>query len=82
VKNEAECPHESLYFGSGNYYVFCRTCPASWVHRGSIVLADGSTVQAQTDQPASDSASSRYLPGDRSLKVCDDERVGPLLVDE
>lgn len=67
MQHESECTHARLYFGSGNYYVFCRDCPASWVHRGSTTFADGSPVQSQGDQPVSDAASSRYLPGDRIL---------------
>jgi hypothetical protein len=71
VKKETDCTHESLFFGSGNYYVFCRECPASWVHRGSGAFGDGSPMQAQTDQPVSDAASARCLPGDRTAKQDD-----------
>ena len=24
------CKHLNLYFGSGTYYIFCRSCPAIW----------------------------------------------------
>lgn len=24
------CKHEQLYFGSGDYYLFCRECHANW----------------------------------------------------
>lgn len=26
-----DCSHDVLHFGSGDYYVFCRACGASWV---------------------------------------------------
>lgn len=69
AKHEHECDHLRLHFGSGNYYIFCRDCPASWVHRGSTTFADGSPVQAQTDAAVSDAASSRHLPGDRAASA-------------
>ena len=25
-----DCEHENLYFGSGDYYVFCQECGAGW----------------------------------------------------
>jgi hypothetical protein len=26
-----ECLHEKVYFGSGDYYIFCLTCDRRWV---------------------------------------------------
>ena len=29
------CDHGILHFGSGDYYLFCDGCGASWMRRGS-----------------------------------------------
>jgi hypothetical protein len=26
-----DCRHESLFFGSGGFYIFCRQCGGAWV---------------------------------------------------
>jgi hypothetical protein len=28
---QKDCRHETLKFGSGDYYLFCQSCPAQWV---------------------------------------------------
>lgn len=33
--NRPECEHKTLFFGSGDYYVFCQHCDARWVCCGS-----------------------------------------------
>lgn len=33
MKPRAECRHERLFFGSGDYYLFCSDCNAAWVCR-------------------------------------------------
>jgi len=30
MKDRKECLHETLAFGSGDYYLFCRDCDARW----------------------------------------------------
>lgn len=32
-KDQKECRHEKLTFGSGDFYIFCVDCQRSWVHR-------------------------------------------------
>lgn len=34
IKPRAECRHEVIGFQSGDYYIFCRECPATWVASG------------------------------------------------
>jgi hypothetical protein len=29
--NREECEHKAIYFGSGDYYLFCHNCGARWV---------------------------------------------------
>ena len=31
LNTRKECNHETLYFASGDYYIFCRQCPGKWV---------------------------------------------------
>jgi hypothetical protein len=31
-KEQNECGHEKLAFGSGDFYIFCMDCTRSWVH--------------------------------------------------
>lgn len=31
-KEQVDCRHEKLTFGSGDFYVFCVECNRSWVH--------------------------------------------------
>jgi len=31
-KDQKDCKHEKLTFGSGDFYVFCVDCTRSWVH--------------------------------------------------
>lgn len=31
MKPQEECRHETIRFGSGDYYIFCQDCPAGWV---------------------------------------------------
>ena len=33
LKDQKDCRHEKLTFGSGDFYVFCVDCGRSWVHR-------------------------------------------------
>lgn len=28
--NREDCEHKTLFFGSGDYYLFCQHCPAKW----------------------------------------------------
>jgi hypothetical protein len=30
MRNREDCRHEVIGFQSGDYYVFCRGCPARW----------------------------------------------------
>ncbi len=30
---KADCNHESVYFGSGDYYIICENCGRQWVVR-------------------------------------------------
>jgi hypothetical protein len=30
MKAQKECAHAELVFGSGDYYLFCRDCGATW----------------------------------------------------
>lgn len=32
-KDQKDCFHEKLTFGSGDFYIFCVDCTRSWVHR-------------------------------------------------
>jgi len=34
-KEQNECKHEKLTFGSGDFYIFCVDCTRSWVHRNT-----------------------------------------------
>lgn len=29
-----DCTHSELYFGSGDFYLFCRACNSAWMRRG------------------------------------------------
>jgi hypothetical protein len=33
--NREECQHKQIWFGSGDYYVFCHACGAKWVMHGA-----------------------------------------------
>lgn len=33
MKLQEECRHETIRFGSGDYYIFCQDCPAAWVFK-------------------------------------------------
>jgi ribosomal protein S27E len=33
-KTKSECEHENLYFGSGDYYIFCEDCGHTWQTQG------------------------------------------------
>lgn len=33
AKAQKDCNHETIRFGSGDYYVFCQDCPAAWVFK-------------------------------------------------
>lgn len=37
-----DCEHESLVFSSGDYYVFCDACHASWMRKSWTKLEYGS----------------------------------------
>ena len=30
---DINCTHDRLHFGSGDYYIFCDDCSATWVHK-------------------------------------------------
>ncbi len=30
-----DCTHDRLFFGSGDYYLFCQGCQKAWVLRGN-----------------------------------------------
>lgn len=32
--NPEQCAHKTVYFGSGDYYLFCRECNARWGRLG------------------------------------------------
>lgn len=38
MKND--CNHNRLYFGSGDYYIFCDECKRSWVISGDMDYPD------------------------------------------
>lgn len=40
MKPQEECRHETIHFGSGDYYIFCRDCPAAWVFKDRAGLDD------------------------------------------
>ena len=31
-----KCSHHSLYFGSGDYYIFCEDCNRHWVTKDTV----------------------------------------------
>lgn len=31
IVNRSDCEHKTLFFGSGDYYLFCKRCDARWV---------------------------------------------------
>jgi hypothetical protein len=35
VKDRRQCPHDTLSFGSGAYYVICQDCLQYWVATGN-----------------------------------------------
>lgn len=54
-----ECMHETIWFGSGDYYIFCE-CGASWVFRNPV-----------NEQPAPELANKgkrALLSGERRVK--------------
>jgi hypothetical protein len=34
-KDKMECVHENLYFGSGDFYIFCEDCGHTWQSQGN-----------------------------------------------
>jgi hypothetical protein len=36
-----DCTHDKLQFGSGDYYILCRACGASWMRRGAMKQEHG-----------------------------------------
>ena len=30
LKNQEDCDHSSIRFGSGDYFLFCQSCKATW----------------------------------------------------
>jgi hypothetical protein len=57
----AECAHDELYFGSGGYYVFCKSCAVGWVAINADHTIDVSAGARATDKPH-DAGSFKWTP--------------------
>jgi hypothetical protein len=63
--NREDCHHKTVYFGSGDYYIFCRDCPARWV-----------ACNLTSDQPCP-SVSNQGVGGMLSGEVREERRADP-----